>query len=394
MVNHHTQAIHTMISRLIPGFAMLAAPNMLFAASEDPTQSFDEAWSLVSLYENKSNPVIQRLAFTGRAHLDFAIIEGKGDPAAGFTDRDLSFDFGGWRRLRGGFDATVFNDFTLHAEADFNPDEDPVYRKLTNIYVGWKPCVGAEIKVGKQSMGFTLDGTTSSNELITIDRNNLSNNLWFTNEHIPGISVEGTHAHWLYTLGVFSQGGANNEFGDFDQGTAWLASVGYDLADKLDLDAAIVRFDYVFNEETTATDMFTNRNFGNIVSLSGSFEQEDLGLRADLSYGDGFLGQSDIWGLVVMPYYNFTDKLQGVFRYTFIGSDGNNGVRFARYESETMESGLGDQYQEAYLGLNYYLYGHKLKLQTGFQYVSMRDQADDGGAFDGFAWTTGIRLSW
>jgi phosphate-selective porin OprO/OprP len=354
----------------------------------------DDAWDKVVLYKNPDNPYIQKLAFTGRAQVDFATIEGEGDPAAGVTDKNLSYDYGGWRRLRGGLKATVFNDFTLHAEADFNPDEAPVYQKLTDVYIGWKPCEAFEIKAGKQGMGFTLDGTTSSKELITIDRNNLSNNLWFTNEYAPGVTVSGKIDKWAYTAGVFSQGEEDGEFGNFDAGTSWLASLGYDLSGFTGAKESIVALNYVFNEETPSNpSLFTNRSLGNILSLNYRYEKDAFGFRGDISYGDGFLGQSDMWGFVLMPYYNINDKLQAVFRYTFIESDSNNGVRFARYESEAVGN-RGDQYQEAYLGLNYFIYGHKLKLQTGLQYVSMRDKADDGGAFDGLAWTTGIRLSW
>jgi phosphate-selective porin OprO/OprP len=44
--------------------------------------------------------------------------------------------------------------------------------------------------------------------------------------------------------------------------------------------------------------------------------------------------------------------------------------------------------------MNYYLYGHKLKLQTGLQYADMRDRAADGGKYTGWSWTTGFRISW
>jgi phosphate-selective porin OprO/OprP len=131
-----------------------------------------------------------------------------------------------------------------------------------------------------------------------------------------------------------------------------------------------------------------------VCSLNFTHEKGPFGLRGDFSAGDGFLGQSDIRGLALMPYYNFNENLQAVFRYTFVASDSDNGVRFARYESELVPGRRGDQYQEAYLGLNYLIYGHKLKLQSGVQYASMRDPADDGGAYDGFSWTTGLRLSW
>ena len=46
------------------------------------------------------------------------------------------------------------------------------------------------------------------------------------------------------------------------------------------------------------------------------------------------------------------------------------------------------------LGANYYFYGHKLKLQTGVQYADMNDTANDGGAYSGVAWISGIRVGW
>ncbi len=376
-------------------FSSLGLGSQAMANEPDVFKSLmDDAWDKVVLYKNPENPYIQKLAFTGRAQLDYAMIEGDGDIAAGVNDSDLDYDFGGWRRLRGGFKATVFNDFTLHAEGDFETDENPWYQRLTDAYVAWGPCEAFELKVGKQGMAFTLDGSTSSKELLTIDRNNLSNNFWFTNEYVPGITASGKIGNWLYNAGVFTQGEEDGEFGNFDGGTSWLASIGYDLSGLTGGDESLVMLDYVFNEETPSNpSIFTNRSLGNVFSLNYRFGKEAFGFRGDMTYADGFLGQSDIWGLVLMPYYNFTDKLQAVFRYTFIESSDDNGVRFARYESEAVGN-RGDQYQEAYLGLNYFIYGHKLKIQSGLQYVSMRDQADDGGAFDGLAWTTGFRLSW
>jgi phosphate-selective porin OprO/OprP len=56
--------------------------------------------------------------------------------------------------------------------------------------------------------------------------------------------------------------------------------------------------------------------------------------------------------------------------------------------------GQGDRYNELYLGANYYFYGHKLKLQNGAQFAKMNDRANDGGAYSGASWTTGLRVSW
>jgi phosphate-selective porin OprO/OprP len=94
-----------------------------------------------------------------------------------------------------------------------------------------------------------------------------------------------------------------------------------------------------------------------------------------------------------MPYYNLTSKLQAVARYTRLESCDDNGVRFGRYEDRVV-SGRGDEYNEFYLGLNYYFYKHKLKLQTGVQYADMQDRANDGGGYSGWAWTTALRVGW
>ena len=122
-------------------------------------------------------------------------------------------------------------------------------------------------------------------------------------------------------------------------------------------------------------------------------EADRWGVRADAAAATGYLGQSDLSSLMVMPFFNLTDKLQAVGRYTFLESDQPNGVRLATYESRIVP-GRGDQYKELYLGANYFLYGHKLKLQSGVQIGRMRDRAGDGGQYSGVSWTTGIRVGW
>jgi len=382
-------------SLVLAVFTHIAAPAAFSAAPENSsTKAFDEVWSLAELYANPNNPVVQKVAITGRLQFDYVVIEGSGDPAAGVTEKDLDYDFGGLRRFRAGIKANLFHDFTLQIETDLDPNEDPVYRRLTDANLVWRRSDALRVKLGKQDIGFTLDGTTSSRELLTIDRNNLTNNLTFTTRYLPGLSVAGTVDGWTYLAGVFSQGRSDGEFGDFDAGTSWLASLGRDLSSLTSGGKADLRLDYVFNEENPPEDLFTNRALGHIVSLNGRYEKDSFGLRGDLTAGDGFLGQPDLWGFVLMPYYNFSPKLQGVLRYTYVHSEGADGVRFTRYEARALNERRGDEYQEAYAGLNYYIYGHKLKLQTGVQYAAMRDRADNGGAFDGWSWTSGIRLSW
>ncbi|MES2476593.1 MAG: porin [Verrucomicrobiota bacterium] len=368
------------------------------ALAEDAVSTPDflkDIFDAATLYDNKDNPYLQKLAFTGRAQFDYAHSDGEGMLPGGPSDESLDYDDFNTRRLRAGFKATLFEDFTLHAEADFQPEEDPVYQRLTDVYVGWKHSDAFNVKLGKQGVGFTLDGSTSSKELLTIDRNNLSNNLWFTSEYMPGVSFSGKIDNWVYTTGVFSQGGEDQEFGDFDAGATFLATIGYDFAKCLGSDEALLTFNYVYNNpDDSGTSLFSNRSLENIGSLNFSYLKDSFGFRTDLSAAEGYASQPNLWGFVAMPFYNFNDKLQGVMRYTLVDSDGDNGVRYSNYESSLMLGSKGDFYQEIYTGLNYYIYGQKLKLQAGLAYLDMQDDANDGGEFSGLSFQTGLRISW
>jgi len=349
------------------------------ASTAKPDSMFDRIWSYATWYENDDNPVIQKFQFTGRYQLDFA-----------WVDQN---DYDDWdtRRWRMGGKATLFHDFTAHGEVELYPDDQGYYQRLTDAYVAWSQSETLELTLGKQSAAFTMDGSTSSKELLAIDRSNLANNLWFTEEYFPGLSAGGEAAGWNYFLGVFSAGAKNEEFGEFDGGAFVLGTVGFDFAKQLDVKKAELNLNYVYNTGDEPNS-FT-RPLEHVASVNFDFDAGKWGLRTDVSGGAGFGTQSDLWGGMIMPYYNLTKKLQAVTRYTYLKSVDDNGIRFARYENQVI-SGRGDQYQEFYAGLNYYFYKHKLKVQTGVQYADMNDQAGDGGAYSGWAWTTGFRISW
>ena len=124
-----------------------------------------------------------------------------------------------------------------------------------------------------------------------------------------------------------------------------------------------------------------------------TWQQGQWGLSADLSHGWGYNEQSDLLGLVLMPYFDITPRWQLVLRYTWLRSDDDRGVRFGRYEREIV-SARGDRYRELFAGLNWYLYGHKLKWQTGFKESRMDDATEGGGDYDGWEFATGVRVSW
>ena len=401
----------------------LVASAAISTAAEKPKAEvkersvLDTLWDYPTLYKNKDGSFLNEFRIVGRAHFDMYNLNSNLG-----SDQDWVV-----RRLRLGIKATFFHKLDLHVETDLAPQNlggalftgDPTYQRLTDAYVSWKFSDAAKLTIGKQSVKFTLDGGTSSNELITIDRNNVTNNLWFPTEYISGVSLSGKIGGWQYNTGIFSGGSiyaaqsqfanSSKEFGNFNGGNFWLGSIGYDFAKSLGVKKALLRADFVYNDPSTQSN--ATRNFSQIASLNFQLDAGKWGFSTDVAAGNGSLGQSDVFGAVVMPWFNITEKLQVVGRYTYMTSEDPDGLRFNRYENtlavNTNKNGTfktnkfgavstqrGNEYNELYLGLNYLLYGHKLKLQTGYQYAWMRDGAKNGGKYDGWTWTTGLRVSW
>lgn len=352
------------------------------AQTEKAPSVYDRIWKFAEWYRDDSNPTVQRVLFSGRFHQDFVVLDSdQGDV------REANL-----RRLRLGPRITLFKTITVHGEVEINPQErNPTYVRFTDLYVQWTKNARFVLTAGKQALPFTQEGATSSRELLTIDRSNVGNNIWFPQEYLPGVSVSGRQAAWTYRGGVYSAGEMNRELGEFNGGAAVLGVLGYDLARPLGVKEAMLIGNYVY-QHPDRRNTFA-RQLEHIVSLNFRMETTQGGVRADLAAGSGFLGQSDLTSVMVMPFLNITDKLQAVGRYTYLGSDDPNGIRLATYESRVVP-GRGDRYDELYLGANYYFYGHKLKLQSGVQIADMDDSVADGGAYSGVAWTTGIRVGW
>ena len=167
-------------------------------AKPEPS-NYDRIWKgFTQWYKDDANPVVQQVLFSGRFQYEFAGI----DADQGNLDE--------WnvRRMRLGPRITLFRKFTLHAEVEVNPQErDPFYMRFTDAYLQWNQSSRFVMTVGKQGVPFTIDGATSSKELLAIDRSNLSNNIWFPQEYIPGVSVSGRISPWVvdFTLPCFGR---------------------------------------------------------------------------------------------------------------------------------------------------------------------------------------------
>jgi phosphate-selective porin OprO/OprP len=350
-------------------------------ADETEPGVYDRIWDYGRLYSSDDG-LFRTFDLSGRLQAE----------AVWFDADQGDFDDTLWRRFRFGFKSRLANDWVMQLEGDFdlNKSAGDWYNRLTDAYIGWKPGSHLDLRFLKHSAGFTLDGATSSKELLTLQRSNLTNNLWFTTEYFTGVSAKGTSHNGLkYKAGVFSASG-DPEISLSEGGLFVLSSLGYDWGGAFGMDKAEWRLDYVHNQEDAGN---ATRDFSDVVSLVGKFEKNRWGLWTDLAAGKGYFDQPDIWGLSLMPFYNTTDRTQLVFRYTYLSSDGENGLRLARYQDD-VTAGRGDGYNEFYFGFNVFFYGHKLKWQNELQYATMDDASDDGGEYDGWGLSTGLRISW
>jgi phosphate-selective porin OprO/OprP len=369
---------------MLIALALLPSLAQAQTAEKKEPSTYDKVWAkFTNWYDDKENPVVQRVVFSGRFQHDLAMVEA---------------DQGDWResnirRVRFGPRITMFRDYLVHAEVEVNPQErEPFYMRITDAYVLWQKYAKASIQVGKQAVQFTQEGATSSRDLLTIDRSNLANNIWFGQEYMPGVSVSGRIAPWNYRAGVYSSGAINREFGRFNGDWFTMLVAGYDFGKRLGVREATLTGNYLY-QHPDANNTFTRR-FEHIGSMHFRLEEPKWGFRGDVSKTRGYLGQRDVLGIMAMPFFNAAAKLQFVYRFTHLDSDGPNGLSLATYENRVVTRGNGDQYRESYVGVNYYFYAHRLKLQSGVQFADMKDSANDGGAYSGTSWVTGLRVGW
>lgn len=346
-------------------------------SNNSDSKSLEDLWNIPHLYSNSDSLLVNDLKLVGRYQWQYA---------------DLNSDQGDWsdsenRRFRLGTEAKVLGgNWKLKAEINVNDDFSPFYKSLEEAYIKYQGNDALNITIGKQKPAWSYEQSTSSRKILTFERSLLVNQL--SPKKTSGISASGSIENWNYVLGIYN-GNINEEFGDFNNsGEFALASIGYDYSKSSDFDTAAWRLDLLHNKDETNN---AAKPYKNSISLNHSLSQGVLTLNTDLIHAGGY--SDDVYGLVLLPTYDISDKLQLVARYTYASSDGDGLRAQKRYERKASltDSGYGEDYQSYYLGLNYYINDHKLKLMTGIEYADM-DGGSDGGDYSGWTLFSGLRL--
>ena len=386
----------------IPSVIALLTALPLHAYTQDstqPTADFDQLWSYATLYQDNTNPILEEFKLRGRYQGQYWDMDADQGSQSHWEDR----------RSRFGFDAKLF-DKQLEARLDFQSNDgfNDIYDGLVDAYLRWKPNSWLNITAGKtKPLIAQYDWLESTNSQPTFERSQIFNQLGIN--RATGLTVEGTTADFSWRAGIYSNdtptttadpltkisSGAwgDGEFGDFSGGVSYTLGAGYDFKQLLNLEKADFRLDWLHSDREPG-DLVLGK-YDNILSTTFTVKEGHAAAVFEAYYATGGDGtNSDVFGFFIEPTYDLIPKkLQLVGRYSHANSSGPLGVvGQTRYEKKVATNGgLGDSYHAIYGGIQYFIYGEKLKLMAGTEWSRLNGDTSD--SYDGFTFLTGVRVS-
>jgi phosphate-selective porin OprO and OprP len=342
---------------------------------------YDRIWGLATIYKDDSNPFIQELKLRGRYQGQYHWLDSEQGNDDAWEDR----------RSRFGIDAKLFDKkLELRFDVQSSDGFDPFYNGIVDAYLKWKPAEDFSLTVGRQKPQIgAFDFVQSSNYYPTFERSQIFNQLRV--DRAVGAVAEGRAGNFTYQAGIYSND-IDLEFGQFDAGIAYGAGFGYDLKGVLNTQRADLRFDWLHSEIEEESNILDR--YEDVFSATLWVSQGRWTFVTEAFAGVG--NTPDVFGFYILPTYDIIPKkLQAVARYTFSTGDGPDSViaqsRYERAAPELTGGGKGERYHAGYLGLQYFIYGDKLKLMGGVEYARLNG-GGNGGDYDGWTALTGIRF--
>lgn len=338
---------------------------------DTPLSIEDKIDHLGRVYKDQTNQTFQELWLLGRYHGQYHWTEAS-------TGEDDGYET---RRFRLGAQAKMLHHLTIHAQMVSGSNIDPFYDGFTELWAQWAFSPEVALTIGQQKNRFTHDRNVSSRYLNYLERAMLTN--MFNVDYTPSITVQGKVDAATYYSGFFTNATGRDigeAFVEFDSGWSHITQVYYDLRQGLGMDNVTLYGSYLhsdYNDNATTMNYFENGVSGAVILHKGQFA-----LINEITGGIGN-EHGNATGVNFQPSYFFTRKWQIVGRYQLAHSNGNQGLNpQVRYERPAGFQS-GDRYQAGYLGVDYYIALHRLKLMSGIEYANMSGQE---------AWTTSLML--
>ena len=351
-----------MLKRVAP--VLVAALLAVTAQAEKPvegteqTEFFYELWRAVEVYGDRDGEELPFVKFRGRYHGQVFSVSGEEG-----SEQDSEN-----RRIRFGLDLLLTEKLEFAFDLNLRRrGSGQVVRNFDFLAINYAFSKNTSLSFGKMRRNpLTREDSISSNGILTIERSLLTSRYFIDNA--GGVFIAHRTGDWAFGGGVLS--------GSRDEDNLNLPTLDGSLLFKGNIARRIspiteVRLDYLYNPGDPGNN--TVEPFRNVVSLNSYTRSGPWGLITDLIYAKGLPeARGDLFGLVVMPHYMLTNRLQAVGRYTYSTSPAEDGIRLLnRYERRAVTEGneFGDRHQSLYAGLNYYFYGHKFKILAGLEYT-------------------------
>ncbi|MEM6916182.1 MAG: porin, partial [Verrucomicrobiota bacterium] len=380
----------------------------------DDKAPIEAAWSFCDIFGYntlyKGDGFIKEVSFHGRYHGQF--ISGD-EEINGITNNG----YHEWhhRRFRLALEVAMANDLTFYAEANipdgtgnstglYNPGS-PFFNDFQDLYLEWEPSDDFYLKVGKQKQHLTREDIESSKRIKTVERSAIVNEVagarpwgavvgFSTGElfHEIGGWVHGAHADSPEWVDMSSNGGFS-----------------YNLTIPYS-DTTTFFFDYVFvdnnggndSAQGTAANGTSGAAYEHAIAIGTEIESGRFQLISDFIYGanrssgGGIPSGNDTWGFYVIPSYDITDKLEAVFRYSYMAEGREQRPqRFGDPLGGDFSDGRQsvENYHTIYAGLQYFICGEKLKVMGGYEYATgdifgTNDELTNG------QWQVAVRTYW
>lgn len=397
-------------STILPAIAFgLLTPFATAGQESTPAQANSGDWcsnikDIGKIYSDKSNPYIQSIALEGRLQNQFYYIDGSDETGTDFNAKENEF-----RRARLGTKVGFLQYFTAKAVVDLVDDQRPEGGDLGWGYENFDVAtltfdmkkaysIGGldvlNLTYGRHKFEMSAEALESSNNILTIERSAISNKV-YNSARPTGLSLQAGKGDWLTTAAIYSAAD-QNEFvnGGFNDGIAYFGAVDYTGIENFNL-----RWDAVYNDADSVPNSELNYEWA--TTFNATYEQGAYGIQNSLILGDNgdqAAGRDgNFYGLTIMPWYWIVEeKLQGVFQYSYSGSQEDEGIRTnSRYVRDdkanlaALNSGRGDQLHTLYAGLNYYLCGNNAKLMGGVEYADLNTPT---GNVEAMTYLFGVRV--
>jgi phosphate-selective porin len=342
-----------------------------------------------AIFVQPKQSAVTELKVRGRMHYQFGYSSAD---ESGYSD----YSTHEFRRLRLGASGKLLDDWKFELQGNILPDSSSTSLHSAYIdYTGWD---GLNLSFHKDRPRFGAELKTSSSNIKTVERSNLSNLV--DPKQITGMSLAGDMGIFNWQVGSYNgELGRNQETTDLgNEGVpeyAVNASLGVDLSEVVGVDRFAMRLDYIYNSDDDDLGSNALNSYEDLIAASIDFGIGGFSIAAEYIQAD-LHNDGDLSGFWIMPSLMLTEKLEAVVRYENIEAEDGATIRHqSRYARRNVASDVGttslgsirgEEYWAVYGGLNYYI-NKSVKLMFGAEYADLDDTntGDSISAITGFS---------